>query len=105
MRKITLLTIALLAMTLVGCSEYHADIPEYTTSSDRDTGFAPKLEEHLPVSTDNEDLNNRVRQGFKDVEEKAASYSEEIDEKAFGIESNSADMEDNAREMKSGLDE
>lgn len=104
MRKCALFAVVLLAMMLAGCSEYHADIPEYTTSSDRDTGFVPRTEEHMSVSTDNEELNNRVRQGFADVEKKAASYSDEIADKSADVEDGSADIEASAREMQSSLE-
>lgn len=86
MRKCILFAVILLSLTLVGCSEYHADIPEYTTSSDRDTGFIPKTEGPLPSSTDNDNLDNKVQQGFADVEKKASLYSQEIEEKSANVE-------------------
>ena len=104
MQKIALCAVVMLAVTLTGCSEYHADIPEFSTSSDRDTGFMPKQEEHLPVSANNEDLNNRVRQGFSDVEEKASSYSDEIADKSSDVEKGSLEIKASAKEMQSDME-
>ncbi len=91
------------ALMLGGCNEYHADIPEYTTAADRDSDFVPKSDERKPVSAQNEELNNTIREGFDAVEEKASSYNSEIDQKIKDIEKGNAEVSSEADSFESGI--
>lgn len=50
---ISIMIIVLVMVSASGCSVYNADIPEFTTAGDRDTGFVPSSD-----SSDTQDVSS-----------------------------------------------
>lgn len=70
------------ALLLTGCTESHADTPEFTTNSDRDTGFVHKTFQQKHKEEANEEaekISDEVDNGINSVKEKAAAMSEELE--------------------------
>ena len=80
-KKMRILFVLLLVVVFIsGCSEYHADTPEFTTNADRATGFEPKTisESKENANHDPDRLSSSVEDGISDVKEKGQEIQVEI---------------------------
>lgn len=75
------LLICLTVFFVTGCSNYEADIPEYTTNKDRSSGFrAITFEEaHDTEASEKKTISDAVDNGVSSVENTADQYKAEIE--------------------------
>lgn len=75
-----LVLLFLLLALISGCGESHADTPEFSTSKDRNTGFAPKTfqQQHETENQEAEEISKQVESGTAAVEQHANEISAEL---------------------------
>ena len=67
---------------LCGCQDSHADTPEFSTNSDRNTGFVPKTFQQQHEETENEEvkeLTDEIESGMNSVKKQASEISGELE--------------------------
>lgn len=84
MKNSILAAAAVLAAMLTGCSQYHADIPEFTTASpsrlSANPGSGDKSQSApSPVSGEWADVEEKLDRGGSEVEKKSGEVSSEVD--------------------------
>lgn len=81
-----ILAAGICAVILCGCQDSHADTPEFSTNSDRNTGFVPKTFQQKHEETENEgikELTDEIESGMNSVKEQASEISEELETELY----------------------